>query len=91
MTDKAEMLIVDDDADTVELLTKRLDAEGYGTSKAYDGEQALRRVSERLAAIRQTLASLAHYVKNILFGLKGGFYLVNVASKENKTDSLKTD
>jgi DNA-binding NtrC family response regulator len=31
MTNKAEMFIVDDDADTVELLTKRLHAEGYGT------------------------------------------------------------
>ncbi len=190
MTNKSKILIVDDDADTVELLTKRLRAEGYYTSEAYDGEQALRQVgeyqpdliildikmpkidgyevcrrlkgsedtklipiimltvkrkipdkvkgldvgaddympkpfdhrelshrvrywtavkmeveervreikrleqelikSERLAAIGQTVASLAHYIKNILFGLKGGVYLVNVASKENETDSLKT-
>jgi len=45
--------------------------------------------SERLAAIGQTVASLAHYVKNILFGLKGGIYLVNEALKEDDTDSLK--
>lgn len=190
MTNKGKILIVDDDVDTVELLTKRLHAEGYDTSEAYDGEQALRQVeeyqpdllildikmpkvdgyevcrrlkgsedtrlipiimltvkrkipdkvkgldigaddyipkpfdyrelsqrvrywravkmeveervkeikrlqqelikSERLAAIGQTVASLAHYVKNILFGLKGGLYLVNVASKENERDSLKT-
>ena len=46
--------------------------------------------SERLAAIGQTVASLAHYVKNILFGLKGGLYLANAAIKENDTDSLKS-
>jgi len=189
MTNKAKILIVDDDIDTVELLTKRFHAEGYDTSEAYDGEQALQQVeeykpdliildimmpkidgyevcrrlkgsedtklipvimltakgkipdkvkglgigaddyiakpfdyrelsqrvkywtavkmevqerlreihrleqelikSERLAAIGQTVASLAHYVKNILFGLKGGIYLVNEALKEDDTDSLK--
>jgi len=46
MTDKAKILIVDDDVDSVELLTKRLRAEGYHTSEAYDGEQALRQVEE---------------------------------------------
>ena len=190
MTYKAKILVVDDDVDTVELVTKRLHAEGYGTSEAYDGEQALQAVrqygpdliildikmpkidgyevcrrlkgseqtkvipiimltvkskvpdkvrgldigaddyipkpfdyrelsrrvrywsavkmeveervreikrlerelikSERLAAIGQTVASIAHYIKNILFGLKGGVYLVNVASEENEKDSLKT-
>jgi len=189
MTNKAKILIVDDNVDTVELLTKRFHAEGYDTSEAYDGEQALKQVkeyqpdiilldimmpkidgyevskrlksydntkhipiimlsakarvpdkikgldlgaddyivkpfdyrelsqrvkywvtvkveveerltkirqlekeliqSERLTAVGQTVASLAHYVKNILFGLKGGIYLVNEALKENDTDSLK--
>ena len=190
MTQKAKILIVDDDVDTVELLTKRLSAEGYHTSEAYDGQQALQRVeeygpdlilldikmptidgyevcrrlkrsedtrlipiimltvkakvpdkvkgldigaddyipkpfdyrelsrrvrywstvkmeveervrrikrleqelikSERLAAIGQTVGSIAHYIKNVLFGLKGGVYLVNVASKEHEPDSLQT-
>jgi signal transduction histidine kinase len=189
MNNKTKILIVDDDVDTVELLTKRFHAEGYHTSEAYDGEQALQQIeeyqpdvilldimmpkidgyevckrlkgsedtkripiimltakgkipdkvkgldigaddyiakpfdyrelsqrvrywtavkieveerlreikhlehelikSERLAAIGQTVASLAHYVKNILFGLKGGVYLVNEALKEDETDSLK--
>jgi signal transduction histidine kinase len=190
MNNKAKILIVDDDVDSVELLTKRLGAEGYHTSEAYDGEQALRQVeeyhpdvvildirmpridgyevcrrlkgaedtrhipiimltvkrkvpdkvkgldvgaddyipkpfdyrelsrrvdywstvkrevdervsqirrleqelikSERLAAIGQTVASLGHYMKNIIFGLKGGFYLVNTSSQDNEADSLKT-
>jgi len=189
MDNKTKILIVDDDVDTVELLTKRFHTEGYQTSEAYDGEQALQKVeeyqpdiilldimmpkidgyeacrrlkssedtrhipvimltakgripdkvkgldtgaddyivkpfdyrellqrvkywisvkreveerlseiqhlehelikSERLAAIGQTVASLAHYVKNILFGLKGGVYLVNEALKEDDTDSMK--
>jgi len=189
-TYKAKILVVDDDVDTVELLTKRLSAEGYHTAEACDGEKALQRVeeygpdlvildikmpkvdgyevcrrlkrsedtrlipiimltvkakvpdkvkgldigaddyipkpfdyrelsrrvrywstvkkeveervrkikrleqelikSERLAAIGQTVGSIAHYVKNVLFGLKGGVYLVNVASRENEPDSLQT-
>jgi signal transduction histidine kinase len=189
-THKTRVLVVDDDADTVELLTKRLSAEGYHTSEAYDGEQALQRVeecepdvmildikmpkidgyevcktlkrsdetriipiimltvkakvpdkvrgldigaddyipkpfdyrelsrrvkywstlkrgveervreikrleqelieSERLAAIGQTVGGIAHYMKNVLFGLKGGVYLVNAASKDQQPDSLQT-
>jgi PAS domain S-box-containing protein len=50
--------------------------------------------SERLAATGQTVAGLAHGIKNILNGLKGGVYIVNTALKngaaglaaENKID-----
>jgi PAS domain S-box-containing protein len=43
--------------------------------------------SERLAAIGQTVAGLAHGIKNILHGLKGGSYLVDIGI--NKDDSVK--
>ncbi len=54
--------------------------------------------SERLAATGQTVAGLAHGIKNILNGLKGGVYIVNTALKkgavgltaENKIDYSKT-
>lgn len=46
--------------------------------------------SERLAAVGQTTAGLAHYIKNILSGLKGGSYNVNVGLDKNDTDKLKT-
>lgn len=42
------VLIVDDNIDTVELLRKRLKAEGYNTEEAYDGEEALKKVQESL-------------------------------------------
>ncbi len=45
---KQTVLIVDDNIDTVELLKKRLKAEGYNTEEAYDGEEALKKVQERL-------------------------------------------
>ncbi len=41
MDAKTKILIVDDTIDTVELLRKRLRAEGYETSEAYDGEECL--------------------------------------------------
>lgn len=46
--------------------------------------------SERLAAIGQTVAGLAHYIKNILFGLEGGVYVVNKALKKNDNRKLNT-
>jgi signal transduction histidine kinase len=43
---KSKILIVDDAVDTVELLKKRFRAEGYDTSEAYNGEEALSKVPE---------------------------------------------
>jgi PAS domain S-box-containing protein len=45
--------------------------------------------SERLAAVGQTVAGLAHGIKNILHGLKGGSYLVDIGIKRDDTDKLK--
>ncbi|MCJ7483298.1 MAG: response regulator, partial [Thermodesulfovibrionales bacterium] len=46
MERKSKILIVDDAEDTVELLRKRFRAEGYDTSEAFNGEQALNTVPE---------------------------------------------
>jgi len=43
---KNKILIVDDAEDTVELLRKRFRAEGYDTSEAFNGEEALNMVPE---------------------------------------------
>jgi PAS domain S-box-containing protein len=45
--------------------------------------------SERLAAIGQMVAGLAHGIKNILHGLKGGSYLVDIGINKNDSDKLK--
>ena len=45
--------------------------------------------SERLAAIGQTVAGLAHGIKNILHGLKGGSYLVDIGINRDDSDKLK--
>lgn len=44
--------------------------------------------AERMAAIGQTVAGLAHYIKNILNGLKGGAYVINSAMRKNDTDLI---
>jgi PAS domain S-box-containing protein len=44
--------------------------------------------NERLSAIGQTFAGMAHYIKNILNGLEGGLYMVNTSLKKNKPDLL---
>ncbi|MBU8849386.1 MAG: PAS domain S-box protein [Desulfobacterales bacterium] len=46
--------------------------------------------SERLAAIGQTISGLSHCIKNILTGLKGGSYVVDVGLKKDNVDKLKT-
>ncbi len=46
--------------------------------------------SERMAAIGQTVSGLAHYVKNILIGLKGGSYVVNVGFQNDNMEKIKT-
>ena len=46
--------------------------------------------AERLAAIGQTVAGMAHCIKNILHGLKGGSYLVNIGINKDQTEKLKT-
>ena len=45
--------------------------------------------SERLAAIGQTVAGLAHGIKNVLHGLKGGSYLVDVGITKNDSQKLQ--
>jgi PAS domain S-box-containing protein len=44
--------------------------------------------SERLAAIGQTVAGLAHGIKNILHGLKGGSYLVELGITKKNDEKL---
>ena len=38
--------------------------------------------AERLAAIGQTIAALSHHIKNILQGVRGGSYLIDLGLKE---------
>ena len=45
--------------------------------------------SERLAAIGQTVAGMAHCIKNILHGFKGGSYLIDVGLEKDNTVKLK--
>ncbi|MEN6407309.1 MAG: ATP-binding protein [Thermoguttaceae bacterium] len=42
--------------------------------------------AERLAAIGQTIATLSHHIKNILQGIRGGSYLIDMGLKEHDED-----
>lgn len=45
--------------------------------------------SERLAAVGQTIATLSHHIKNILQGIKGGGYLVDMGLEEEDLGVLR--
>ncbi len=45
--------------------------------------------AERLAAVGQTVAGLAHGVKNILMGLEGGMYVVRSGMKRNDPQRMR--
>ena len=44
--------------------------------------------AERLAAIGQTIATLSHHIKNILQGVRGGSYLIDVGLKQDQRDLI---
>jgi two-component system NtrC family sensor kinase len=66
-----------------------------GTVSFYQDLREIKRLeaellhAERLAAIGQTIAGVAHGIKNILHGFKGGSYLVNLGIDKNDSDKLK--
>jgi two-component system NtrC family sensor kinase len=45
--------------------------------------------SERLAAVGQTIATLSHHIKNILQGIRGGSYLVEMGLKDDDQAVLR--
>jgi signal transduction histidine kinase len=45
--------------------------------------------NERLATIGETVAGLAHYIKNILTGLRGGTYMLNTGMAKDKPRMMK--
>jgi PAS domain S-box-containing protein len=44
--------------------------------------------SERLAAVGQTVAGLAHTIKNLLMGLEGGMYMVDTGIRRGDADRI---
>ncbi len=44
--------------------------------------------AERLAAVGQTVAGLAHTIKNMLMGLEGGMYMVDTGIRKNEPERL---
>ena len=45
--------------------------------------------AERLAAIGQTIATLSHHIKNILQGIRGGSYLIEMGLKEHNEEVVR--
>jgi signal transduction histidine kinase len=45
--------------------------------------------AERLAAIGQTIATLSHHIKNILQGIRGGSYLIEMGLKDHDDEVVR--
>jgi signal transduction histidine kinase len=44
--------------------------------------------AERLAAVGQTIATLSHHIKNILQGIRGGSYLIDMGLRDHNEDVI---
>jgi CheY-like chemotaxis protein len=51
MSDKELILVVDDDPDLVDMVSKKLEANNYRIAKAYDGIQALEKIRQEKPAM----------------------------------------
>jgi two-component system, NtrC family, sensor kinase len=45
--------------------------------------------AERMAAMGQTIAMLSHHIKNILQGIRGGSYLIDMGLKDHQEDLVR--
>ena len=45
--------------------------------------------AERLAAVGQTIATLSHHIKNILQGIRGGSFLIDLGLKDSNEDVIR--
>ena len=45
--------------------------------------------AERLAAVGQTIATLSHHIKNILQGVRGGSYLIDMGLRDENQDMVR--
>jgi len=64
---------------------------GHQAALAIEGQryqQALVK-AERLAAVGQTIASLSHHIKNILQGVRGGSYLINLGLDDHDEEMIR--
>lgn len=79
MTDKRTILVVDDDPDLVESVAMKLESEGYAVDKAYDGVEAL----DRISAQRPDLVIL-----DVMMPRKNGYQLCDQLKTSEDTKGI---
>ena len=82
---KKKMAMTQQLKDYTENLEQKVEACTLELRQAHD--ELIR--NERLATIGETVAGLAHYIKNILTGLRGGVYMVNTGMAKDNSPMLK--
>ena len=78
MSDKQLILVVDDDTDLVEMVSMKLESEGFLVAKAYDGLEAMDRIKEERPVL---------IVLDVMMPRKDGYTLCD----ELKTDEQYKD
>ena len=93
MTAKTKILLVDDERDIVEFLQYNLEQEGFEVISAYDGEEAIRKLSEKpdLIILDVMMPKLNGYEVCKMVRQKDGFYHVPViflTAKSSEMDEI---
>ncbi|MFZ0890026.1 MAG: ATP-binding protein [Candidatus Binataceae bacterium] len=94
-THSSEEVVVDNDGNKVHVVVHTAplrDAAGNITAvmEVSDDITEIRTLQDRLASLGGLVGGIAHSIKNILEGLRGGVYIVNLGFRDNNQQDIRT-
>ncbi len=92
---QAEEVLIDDAGNRIHVAVHTAairDARGYITSvmEVSDDITEIRLLQDKLASLGALVGSIAHSAKNVLEGLRGGIYIVNLGFRNGNQEDVRT-
>ncbi len=94
-THSTEEVLVDNDGKQIYVVVHTApvrDTQGDITAvmEVFDDITEIRALQDKLAALGGLVGGIAHSIKNVLEGLRGGIYIVNLGLRDNNQKDLRT-